>query len=343
MRRVRVYQTGDLRRLILEDAADPSPGPGEVRIEVRAAGVNFADLVVRLGLYPSARKYGGYPITPGFEVAGTVTAVGHGVGRFHTGDAVIGITRFGGYASQVCLPETQVLPQPKGLDVHEAAGFPVAFLTAWYAVRELFRVRPGRRVLIHSAAGGVGGALVQLCKHYGCFVVGVVGSSHKVEVARSLGADVVVDKSSTSLWPAIDRAASDGFHVVLDANGAETLRQGYRRLCPTGRLVIYGFHSMLPRGSAKVNWLKAAVDWLRTPRFDPFALTDANRSVLAFNLSYLFDELGIFDEALAEIIPEIERGVLRPLPVTKVPFEEVQEAHRMLHSGTSVGKVVLSL
>ncbi len=329
--------------MILEDAPDPELRPGEVRIEVQAAGVNFADLVVRLGLYPSARKYGGYPITPGFEVAGTVTAVGEGVGRFHTGDSVIGISRFGGYASCVSLPETQVLPRPKGLDVYEAAGFPVAFLTAWYAVRELFRIRPGRRVLVHSAAGGVGGALVQLCKHYGCFVVGVVGSAHKVQVARSLGADVVIDKSSTPLWPAVDRAASDGFHVVLDANGAETLREGYRRLAPTGRLVIYGFHSMLPRGSAKVNWFKAALDWIRTPRFDPFAMTDANRSVLAFNLSYLFDEISIFEEALAEIVPELERGVLRPLPVTKVPFENVGEAHRMLHSGTSVGKVVLAL
>jgi NADPH:quinone reductase-like Zn-dependent oxidoreductase len=105
--------------------------------------------------------------------------------------------------------------------------------------------------------------------------------------------------------------------------------------------VIYGFHSMLPRGSAKVNWLKAALDWLRTPRFDPFAMTDANRSVLAFNLSYLFDEISIFEEALAELVPELERGTLRPLPVTQVPFEDVREAHRMLHSGASVGKVVL--
>jgi NADPH:quinone reductase-like Zn-dependent oxidoreductase len=343
MRRVRVYKTGDLRRLILEDAADPEPRAGEVCIEVDAAGVNFADLVVRLGLYPSARKYGGYPITPGFEVAGTITAVGPGVGRFHTGEQVVGITRFGGYASRVCLPEAQVLPLPKGLSLPEAAGFPVAYLTAWYAVRELFRIRPGRRVLIHSAAGGVGGALVQLCKHYGCYVVGVVGAKHKVELALSLGADVVIDKSSVELWPAVDRAAGDGFHVVLDANGAETLREGYRRLCPTGRLVIYGFHSMLPRGSARVNWLKAAVDWFRTPRFDPFALTDQNRSVLAFNLSYLFDELGIFEEALAEIVPALESGALRALPVTRVPFEDVQEAHRMLHSGTSLGKVVLKL
>jgi NADPH:quinone reductase-like Zn-dependent oxidoreductase len=232
---------------------------------------------------------------------------------------------------------------PSGLDFAQAAGFPVAYLTGWYAVRELVRLRKGQRVLIHSAAGGVGSALVQLCKQSGAFVVGVVGAPHKVAVAKELGADEVIDKSREDLWAAVERHSPKGYHVVLDGNGAETLKQSYAHLAPTGRLVIYGYHSMLVRGKARANWLKLAWHWLRTPRFDPFTMTNENRGVLAFNLSYLFDEMDLAEVALADLFGGLERGELRALPTQTVPFEEVAEAHRRLHSGESVGKIVLTL
>ncbi len=234
-------------------------------------------------------------------------------------------------------------PLPQGLDFAQAAGFPVAYLTGWYAVRELVRLRAGQRVLIHSAAGGVGSALIQLCKQSGAFVVGVVGAPHKVAVAKELGADAVIDKSSEDPWSAVERHSPKGYHVVLDGNGAETLKQSYAHLCPTGRLVIYGYHSMLVRGKARANWLKLAWHWLRTPRFDPFTMTNENRGVLAFNLSYLFDEMDLAEVALAELFGGLERGELHALPTQTLPFEEVAEAHRRLHSGASVGKIVLTL
>jgi NADPH:quinone reductase-like Zn-dependent oxidoreductase len=343
MRHIMVHRAGGTGALQIEEAADPTPSSDEVCVEVRAAGVNFADLVVRMGLYDSAKKYVGWPIVPGFEVSGTVNSVGPDVKRYRVGDRVIGVTRFGGYTSRICLPEAQIRPLPAALDFAEGATFPVAFLTAWYALYELSRLRPGRVVVVHSAAGGVGGALVVLAKRAGCRVIGVVGSAHKVRVVEELGADVVIDKSREPLWPAVERAAPEGCHVVLDANGSETLKQSYAHLCPTGRVISYGFHGLLRRGSDRLNVFRALAGLLRVPRFSPLDLIAKNRGVLGFNLSYLFDELSLFGDAMTELFGALERGELKLSPVTRVPFADVAEAHRLLHSGTTVGKIALVL
>jgi NADPH:quinone reductase-like Zn-dependent oxidoreductase len=305
--------------------------------------VNFADLVVRMGLYESAKKYVGWPIVPGFEVSGQVSAVGQGAERFRVGDRVLGITRFGGYASHICLPEAQVRPLPEGVSFAQGATFPVVFLTAWYALHELCHLRKGQVVLVHSAAGGVGGALVQVAKRAGCEVIAVVGSTTKVSAARELGADHVVDKSRENLWRGVERAAPGGCHVVLDANGSETLRQSYEHLRPTGRVIVYGFHSLLRRGSDRLPLLHAGLGWLRVPRFDPLKMIDKNVGVFAFNLSYLFDELSIFTEAMNDLLAALEQGTLRCPPLSEIPFDDAAEAHRRLHSGTTVGKVALVL
>ena len=341
MQKVFVRRPGGVERLLIEEAPDPVPQSREVCVSVRAIGVNFADLVVRMGLYKSAREYVGWPITPGFELAGTVDSVGSEVVNFKPGDRVLGVTRFGAYATRICLPEAQVLPIPNDFEMAQAATFPVAFLTAWYAIAELCRLRPKHRVLVHSAAGGVGGALVQLSKRAGAHVVAVVSSSHKVATAREHGADVVIDKSVESLWPAAERAAPKGFHAVFDANGAETLREGYRHLAPTGRLIIYGFHTMLGRGSDRLNVVKALVGWLKLPRFNPLDMTDKNVGVFAFNLSYLFDEIGLFHESMKDLVAALEKGELHAPAVAELPFAEVRRAHQMLHAGNTVGKIAL--
>jgi synaptic vesicle membrane protein VAT-1 len=342
MRKVIVRRPGSARVLVVETAPDPTPQSDEVCVEVRAAGVNFADLVVRMGLYKSAKDLG-WPIVPGFELSGVVSAVGEGVTRYRVGDSVIGVTRFGGYVSRICLPESQLTPLPTGLTFAQGATFPVVFLTAWYALHELSRLRPGRVVLVHSAAGGVGSALVSLAKRAGCRVVGVVGSAHKVAAVAELGADVVIDKSREPLWPAVERAAPDGFHVVLDANGSETLRQSYAHLRPTGRVITYGFHGFLRRGHDRLPIWRALVSLLTVPRFNPLEMIDHNRAVLAFNLSYLFDELELLGEGMADLLSALERGEIKLPQLTEVPFDDAAEAHRLLHSGTTIGKVALVL
>ncbi len=341
MRKVVIPRAGGYDRLTLETQPDPTPAPDEVVVTTEAIGVNYADCVIRMGLYASAKEYVGWPITPGFELAGTVTSVGSSVTDIAPGARVLGVTRFGGYSTHVAVPRHQIFLLPARFDMAQGAGFPTVFLTAYYALFELAHPRPGNTLLVHSAAGGVGGALLQLGRIAGCRTVGVVGSSHKVETARALGADVVIDKSREDLWRAAEQAAPRGYDVVLDANGVATLRGSYRHLARPGKLVIYGFHSMLPRQGGRPNWVKLAADFLRTPRFDPLQLTNDNVSVLAFNLSYLFERRDVLAESMGRLLAWVEEGRIIPPPVTRFPLDRVADAHRALESGSTVGKLVL--
>ena len=343
MKKVVIHRAGSYERLKIEEHADLEPGPGEIVIAVEAAGVNYADVVVRMGLYASAKELVGWPITPGFEVAGRVEHLGAGVTELRVGERVMAVTLFDGYATQLRIRREQAFRIPDTLDAARAAGFPAVFLTAWYAMVELCRLRPGMNVLVHSAAGGVGGALVQIAKRSGCSVVGVVGAAHKVDAARSHGASAVIDKSSEPLWAAAERHAPKGYDVVLDANGVETLRESYRHLRASGRLVIYGFHTMMPKEGGRPNWGKLAVGWLRTPRFNPLDLTNDNKSVMAFNLSYLFERLDILQESMSDLLSWMTAGEIHAHAVEEIPFEAVADAHRKIESGKSVGKLVLTM
>lgn len=355
MRKVIVDKPGGFHRLRIDTVKDLEPGPGQVVVRTEAIGVNFADCIVRMGLYQSAKDFVGWPITPGFEFAGTVLSTGPGASLWSPGQRVFGVTRFSGYATQVCVDERQLFALPDAFDMAQAATFPVVFLTAYYALFELANIRrpvpnadsgsPRRNqstnILVHSAAGGVGGALLQLGKLAGCRMVGVVGRSSKVESARTFGADEVIDKSRENLWRGARCYAPDGYDIVLDANGAETLAKSYEHLGSPGKLVVYGFHSMLPRDTGKPNYLKLAVDFLRTPRFNPLDLTNDNKSVLAFNLSYLFHRHEILQEAMDSLLAWAAAGKLQAPPVQTFPFDRVADAHRTIESGATVGKLAL--
>lgn len=349
MQKITVQAPGSYDRLRIESAPDPVPGPGEVRVRVAHAGVNYADCIVRMGLYESARRYVGWPITPGFEVAGVIDAVGQAGESGEAGDAagpgaaVLAVTRFSGYASHVVVPRHQVFPIPAGWSSAQAAGFPAVALTAHYALRILAAPRPGAHLLVHSAAGGVGSALCQLGLAAGCRVTAVVGAPHKVAAAERAGAHHVIDKSSTPLWPAARAAAPDGYDAVFDANGVETLQQSYAALRPTGRLVIYGFHSMLPRRGGRPSWPRLILGYLRTPRFNPLQLTGDNKSVMAFNLSYLFERRELLAEAMSDLFALVAQGALAPPEVRVFPFADAAAAHRALESGQTTGKLVLAL
>jgi NADPH:quinone reductase-like Zn-dependent oxidoreductase len=171
--------------------------------------------------------------------------------------------------------------------------------------------------------------------------VGVVGRAEKVQAALDAGADVVVDKSRDDLWRLARRHAPEGYDAVFDANGVETLGASYGHLASPGRLVVYGFATMLPRGRGRPSWPKLAIDWLRTPRCDPLRMTNENRSVMGFNLSYLFERKAALVPAIEQLLAWAEDGTIPPPPVSEYRLADVAAAHRALESGTTTGKLVL--
>ena len=340
MHRICISRPGHYSALSYVEAETPEPGPEEVVVAAEACGVNYADGIIRMGLYESAKRLHGYPITPGFEVAGRIAAVGDGVEAWSVGDEVIGLTLFNGYASHLKLGVDGVFAKPAHLSMAQAATIPTVFLTAWWMIHRQLHPEPDETWLVHSAAGGVGSAILQLGQLCGARMLGVVGASHKVEHASSMGAERVIDKSSESLWDAAEAFAPDGFDAVFDANGMETLKASYEHLAPTGRLVIYGFHTMLPK-NGRLNWPKLAWNWLRTPRFNPLKMTQQNKSVLAANLSFLQSHAPTLREGMLWLLERFENQALSPLPVETRPLREAAEAQRRIESGRTVGKLAL--
>lgn len=347
MKRFVIHRPGGYSRLELEEHPDPVPGPGEVLVGVRAAGVNYADSLVRWGVHDAAKRLVGWPITPGVEFAGEVLeAPGSKVWR--PGDPVLGLSSFGAYASHVVVPEHQLFRKPAGLSFQQAGGFPAVFLTAFHALFQAVHVQPSHKVLVHSAAGGVGGALLQLCRMAGSWTVGVVGKPHKVGVVASMGAAATIDRSRQRLWEEAERLSPEGYDVILDANGPSTLRQSYAHLAPGGRLVVYGFHSALPRSrpgaGGRLGRLATVSRMLTLPRFNPLRMTRENRSVLAFNVVYLLSQrTDLLSQAMSTLLAWVEEHQIEPLGVTSFPLEEAADAQRLIESGETTGKVVLTL
>ncbi len=340
-RRIRIHKPGGYDALRVERFAIGIPDCNQVLIEVAAIGVNYADGIIRMGLYESAKRLHGYPITPGFEVSGIVRAVGSAIDRYKPGDEVMALTLFNGYSSHLIVNEDRVFSKPATLTFDQAAAIPTVFLTAWFMAYELAHTRPGERWLVHSAAGGVGNALVQLGRLSGCEVTGIVGRTAKVESARNGGCTQVIDKQTENLWQRARAISPDGFEAIFDANGVSTLAQSYKHLAATGRLCIYGFASMLPMGKGVPNWPKLIWDWLRTPRFNPLNMTQTNRSIIACNLSFLSAQGPRLICGMEWILAHFASGELSPPSVTVFALENAAEAQSAIESGRTIGKLVL--
>ncbi len=341
MKSIVIHRPGSFRQLKIESFPDPKPKENEVLLKTKAVGVNYADCVVRMGLYSSAKKYVGWPITPGFDFSGIVVDHGKDVTDLEVGTKVFGATMFNGYSTHVCVPRDQVFQIPENVSFSQAAGFPTIYLTAYYALHLTVKIFPGSTILVHSAAGGVGSALLQLCKAAGWHTIGVVGGSHKVEAAQNMGAGVVIDRSTHKLWKEVEAHAPDGCDVILDGNGASTLKKGFKHLKPTGKLIAYGFHSMFPKKYGIPNYFKLLFDYLRTPRFNPLSMQLKNTSLVTFNLSFLFDRKDLLKIAMKSLVGMLEEGAIRLPEITEYPFDSVIRAHRDIQSGTTKGKLVL--
>lgn len=318
----------------------PAPRGDEVHIEVEAAGVNFADLAMRMGLYSTAPDL---PYSPGFEVAGRVARVGEAVTDWRPGDRVVSLLRHGGYAHDVIVPSRNVARSPESLSGAEAAAVPVAFLTAWVALFESGRARPGETALVLGAAGGVGSAATQLAVREGIRVIGTAGTPEKrAFVTHELGAAACFD--SRGEWESDVRefAGDRGIDIALDAVGGPATAACRRLLAPLGRVVFYGLSEAMP-GSRR-NWLSVIRAYMRTPRFHPHSLIEANIGFHGIHLLHLGRKETVLLTGLARIHDGIAAGELRPLLDRTFPFDAAGagEAHRYLHERRNTGKVVLA-
>lgn len=332
MRAVVITKHGDPSVLQVQERPDPPPpSAGQVRIAVRAAGVNFADHLARVGLYPGAPKP---PSVVGYEVAGTIEAVGNGVDTSLVGRRVFAGTRFGGYAEMVNVRAADVVALPDQLSFEQGAAVPVNYATAWAALHGYGSLRAGERVLIHAAAGGVGVAAVQLAKAAGAVVHGTA-SPGKHQRLTELGVDQTIDYRRDKWWKGLQP-----YDVVLDAIGGASLRRSYSLLRPGGRLVAYGFSAMQP---GEKRSLRAAVPQL-LPMLRGFNLVNQmqeSKAVIGLNMLALWDDRGTLEPWIEPLSTALADGTASPIVHAAVPFDDAQEAHRILAARENIGKVVL--
>jgi NADPH:quinone reductase-like Zn-dependent oxidoreductase len=336
MRQVWITKPGPPEVLQVRTAADPEPAAGQVRIRVRAAGVNFADTMARVGMYPDAPKP---PCVVGYEVAGEVDALGAGVTTRRIGERVLALVRFGGYSDVVCTPEQQVVPTPDGMSDDEAAAIPVVYLTAHHMLVYLGNVKKDDTVLIHAAAGGVGIAALQLCKHVGARTIGTASAS-KHDFLRSAGLDHAIDYHTEDFEEVVKRVTDGrGVDIALDAQGGSSLRKSYRSLASTGRLFIFGAASFVPEGRRSI--VSAVGGLVQTPIFHPLPLMGQNRGVLGVNVGHLWNEVGILRRQLDALMVLYRAGAVKPVIDSKVAFDDAPAAHRRIAERKNVGKVLL--
>jgi synaptic vesicle membrane protein VAT-1 len=321
----------------VREAPDPNPVEGQIRIRVRAAGINFADVLARLGLYPDAPKP---PVVVGYEVAGVVDAAGPGVIGIGAGDRVIAMTRFGGYADTVVVPAAQAFPMPERLSDAEGAAVPVNYLTAALALYRLAAVQPGETVLVHNAGGGVGIAATQLARLRRATVIGTA-STMKHAALRSFGVEHTIDYRAVDVVDEVRKLTRGrGVDVVLDPIGGRSFGESYRLLAPLGRMVIFGLSSAAT-GETRSLW-RAFRAWMQSSSFRPLSLIHRNRGVFGLNLGHLWDERRQLAPIMEMLASEFAAGRLRPVVARTFPLERVSDAHRFIQARQNIGKVVLT-
>jgi len=338
-RAVLIERHGPPDVLVEREVPLPDPGPEDVHLSVRAAGVNFADLLMRAGLYGTVPPR---PYSAGFEVAGEIVRMGPGVKGWREGDRAVALLRYGGQARDVIVPSRQLFRFPDTLTPVQAAAIPVVYLTGWVALFEAARVRAGETALILGAAGGVGTAATQLAVSHALRVIGTAGSERKREfVVKELGAAACFDSQGD--WEAEVRrfAGTRSVDVALDAVGGRASRSCRRLLAPLGRHVVFGLSAALP--GERRSWLRAGVAWLRTPGTRPLSLIERNTGIFGIHLLHLFGREAVLRTALDEIYRRVASGKLKPVIDRTFPLtrDGAVQAHRYLHARRNLGKVVL--
>ncbi len=337
MRQVWITRAGPPEVLEIKGAPDPEPMLGEIRIRVEASGVNFADILGRMGLYPDLPPI---PVVPGYEVSGKVDAAGPDLGNW-VGREVLAMTRFGGYADVVCVPPSQVFVRPAGMSALEGAAIPVNYFTAWQLVVVMGGLKRNETVLIHSVGGGVGIAATQIAKHLGARVIGTASVAKHAEL-RALGVDHLIDYRTEDFEARTrELTGGRGVELILDAVGGESWKKGYRILAPTGRLGMFGISSAATgkvRSLGGMLGMLASTPWLQ---FNPLSLINANKGVFGVNLGHMWHEMDRVRDWADRLFGLWSQGIIKPKIARSFRFEETAAAHHFIQDRRNIGKVLL--
>ena len=335
MRKVVYPRAGGVDTIQIVEADDPIPGPGQVGVRVHRAGINFAELMMRQGLYGSNPDF---PFTPGYETSGEVTSIGDGVDFFNIGDRVLAMTGFGGYSEQVVLDAERVVPIPDTVSFDQAAAIPVTYGTSYHMLIHLGNLAKGDTVLIHHAAGGVGTAVAQICKSMGASLVIGTASRPKQEFVRSLGMHFVDRDAEDFVGVCKELTGGKGVHHAIDPVGGSHLLRSYKALRKGGKLYYFGASAAVK--GEKISRLAALRMWASTPKFDPLKMMSSNKAVFGVHMG-LLDDASIFKGHLDALSKMLMNGEIDPIVDSVWRFERVAEAQLHIHDRKNKGKVLL--
>ncbi len=336
MRQLVTTGTGDIGVLQVQQKPDPTPREDQVIIRVRAAGLNFADILSRQGLYPDSPPK---PCVMGYEVSGVIEATGKDVDSSLVGKSVAALTRFGGQSDMVAVKATQIFEKPEKLTFEQTAAIPVNYLTAWALMVVMGSLHEGESVLIHNAGGGVGLAALEIAKKIGAVTYGTA-SSGKHQFLAERGLDHAIDYRKQDWFPVLQKLTNGrGVDLVLDPIGGAHWKKSYAALRATGRLGMFGLSSVSANGLAgKLKMVKAAI---QMPRFHPFGMFDKNRGVFGLNLGHMWHEPEKVARWMLDLLRGVEEGWINPYVDRAFSFDEAGAAHRYLEERKNIGKVVL--
>ncbi len=338
MRQIWIPKAGPPEVLELREAPDPHPKAGEIRIQVEAAGVNFADIVGRLGIYPDLPPM---PVVVGYEVAGRVDALGEGVDTAWQDRDVLAISRFGGYSDVICVPYRQVAERPPGMTADTGAAIPVNYLTAYQLVHVMGGLRSEETMLVHSAGGGVGIAAIQLARNIGARVIGTA-SARKHGFLKQLGVHHCIDYRQEDFEKRVLEITNGaGVELVLDPIGGASFKKSYRVLAPSGRLGMFGISSAATGKTKSLTSLVKMLALMPWFQFTPLSLIDQNKGVFGVNLGHLWDEIERVRNWLQALLDLYEKGVVQPVVDATFCFHEAAQAHHYIQDRKNVGKVLL--
>ena len=335
MKKVIYPKVGGVDSIEILDVEEPQASEGEVVVRIHRAGINFADLMMRQGLYGSNPDF---PFTPGYEASGVIISLGKGVKGLELGDRVLAMTGFGGYSEKVSIPSSRVFKLPDSVTFDQAAAIPVTYGTAYHMLFYLGRISPGDSVLIHHAAGGVGTAVAQLCKVAGASIVIGTASAPKKEFVESIGVKFVDRETEDFVKICKDMTGGKGVHHAIDPVGGKNLMRSYKATRRGGKVYFFGASSAVKGDKRSI--ISAFRMWLNTPKFNPIKMMSSNKAIFGVHMG-LLDDNSIFEGHLSALSKMLEDNEIDPIIDSIWRFERVSEAQKHMHDRKNRGKILL--